>query len=95
MHLVFVVWEDIIGNGSWGALEDAPSLSPVVCLSTGFLVSKTKRKIVITQTLGEHKGVSGLLAIPTGAILSQGRVKLPLGAAKRLQKLCPTGGKLC
>lgn len=86
MQPIAVVWEDITGDGSWIALEDAAQLNPVVCVSVGYLVKKTKKKLVLAQTSGEHSAVNGRLSIPIGAIVAQGRVKLPPCATKRLRK---------
>ena len=86
MEPISVVWIDSSGNGSWVYGEEIGSLDPCMCISVGFLVKKTKKKIVIVQSLGETDGVNATIAIPVSTIICKGKVKLPKCVLKKIEK---------
>lgn len=74
-RIYWVKWDDAhMGEPGW---KD-PKEDHDVCWaeSVGFLVKKTKRKIVLCQTVGEQPGIAALIAIPTGCVVVVRRLSL-------------------
>lgn len=49
--LVEVVWHDAAGETGWEALYDAQQSDIIVCLTTGYLIKKDRRRVVIASSL--------------------------------------------
>ena len=53
-HLVEVEWRDAAGHLRW--FDEGESGELATCLTGGYIIARTKRKLVIAQTLGESLG---------------------------------------
>ena len=51
--LVEVVWHDASGNTGWEPLHAAQSADIIVCMTTGYLIKKDKRRVVIASSVRE------------------------------------------
>jgi hypothetical protein len=69
LKAVLVEWSDILDGGAeW---SDGHELEPVTVLTTGFLLSKGPKHIVIVRDYYDHEDkrtLGGRLAIPVGCI---------------------------
>ena len=77
---VTVEWHDIFDEGSEWITHDAKPTKPVKVRSTGYLLSKHEKYIVLVRDYFDHDGkrtFGGRMAIPTGCI-----VKITYLAAK-------------
>ncbi len=78
---VIIEWYDSSGwhNGRWTAIEEIHTKKdeiPIVCVSLGFLIQKTKSSVILARSLsfGKFDGgineVAGVEQIPTACIQS-------------------------
>lgn len=70
---VFAVnWFDAAGATEWVDESEAADMNPPLCTTVGFILSKTKRKLVIVSTVGhgEDGQVGGREVIPAGMVQS-------------------------
>lgn len=68
--LVEVEWRDAAGHLSW--FEEGKSGELAACVSVGYIIERTKRKIVLAQTVGSSFGrvmTTGHQAIPAGCVV--------------------------
>ena len=86
MEPISVVWIDSSTRSSWVYGEEIGNLDPCMCVTVGFLVKKTKKKIVLVQSLGEADGANATIAIPISTVVCQGKVKLPKCVLKKIEK---------
>lgn len=67
---VLVEWQDIIdGGGEW---SDDHELEPVTVFTTGFILSKGQKHIVIVRDYYDHEDkrtFGGRLSIPVGTVV--------------------------
>lgn len=76
---VLVVWEDSCGCGSaWESLKDTP-VSDVLCKSLGWLVKKTKGRVLIVPHIAP--------AVNTGSDQGMGDMTIPTKAIRSIKKL--------
>lgn len=68
---VTVEWNDIFDEGSEWIHHDAKPTKPVKVRSTGYLLSKNEKFVVLVRDYYDHDGkrvFGGRVAIPTGCI---------------------------
>jgi len=66
---VFVNWHDTVGTSGWVSKEEARKDRPASVWSTGFVVSDTKKQLVIAQNYGMDHQVNGRETIPKGCVV--------------------------
>ena len=68
--LVLVEWEDALHEFGW--LDNMPSKNPddVMCYTVGWQMVKTKKHIIVAQTISGEDGVAQTLQIPMGMVHS-------------------------
>ena len=68
--LVLVEWEDALHEFGW--LDEMPSKSPddVMCYTVGWQMVKTKKHIIVAQTISGDDGIAQTLQIPMGMVHS-------------------------
>ena len=74
--IVVVEWEDsaVLSRNPWSAGRDVQKLKPLVCYSAGYLIRKTKKRVVVCAHLAGHQ-VAGELSIPAGCIKNMKVIK--------------------
>ena len=65
MRIVEVKWSDSASNGEWHRPKIKMGLARAK--SVGYLKQKTKRKVVLVQSIGENQ-LQGLIAIPRSCV---------------------------
>lgn len=72
VHAVTVQWLDSNINGGWNAAASvASSAAPTAIASVGYLLEKTRKHVVLAQSLSERtQEVGNLLTIPRFAVVS-------------------------
>lgn len=72
-QLYVLEWVDILGDSSWheGPLEKA---EPATCVTCGWLVLETDKKLILADSKGKDGGWGGLTVIPAGVVVSRHRV---------------------
>jgi len=70
MKLVTIVWYDAYSLDSWCKKEVSliQSVEPMMCDTTGYLLSKNKDTIVICHTYNKDGQVCGVMSIPRKCI---------------------------
>ena len=67
---VLVIWIDsAYHEAGWELIDEARALTPKRCISVGFLIRKTKKRLVLALSITEGQA-GGLLVIPRCAVLS-------------------------
>jgi len=66
--LVLVEFEDPALFGRWTDL--AEEMDPLRCMAVGFLLKRTKDKIVLVQVWNENDEHTGVFALPKGCVKS-------------------------
>ncbi len=66
---VTVRWSDCITLDSWLRLEDAKLLTPLECVTTGYLLQELEDYVTVVQTLGNDKKCFATAVIPRPMIL--------------------------
>ena len=69
---IFAVdWEDAQRHTEWMDAADAANLEPPLCTTVGFIVKRTKTKLVISATIGHgDSDIGEVLVIPAGWVKS-------------------------
>ena len=63
--LVEVVWHDAAGETGWEDLYEAQQADVVVCTTTGYMIKKDRRKVIIASSLsGDSTRVDHTTTIP-------------------------------
>lgn len=62
--LVEVTWHDAAGETGWQDLYEAQQANLVVCITTGYLIKKDRRKVVIASSLNASTRVEHTTTIP-------------------------------
>lgn len=75
MKVVYIEWEDSFGGGNWMTKKQA-NLPVAKCVTVGFVVKETKRKIVISSHECDNGDVHGSMAIPKSCIKSIKELKV-------------------
>lgn len=72
MRIVEIDWVDsAAAGGQWECLDTARDMSLASCHSVGYIVTKTKDRVVIAQNLGRSwQSVMNVTVIPRGCIKS-------------------------
>lgn len=66
-----VEWEDCCSYGRWTDLDVMRTVESSQCVSVGFLIEKTKEKIVLSLNYDARKGdVSDTIIIPRSLVKS-------------------------
>ncbi len=63
IHPVEVEWEDAASSGGW-ATKESYMLSPVICKTTGYLLQKNKKYLVVVQSEDQNGKVNDAITIP-------------------------------
>lgn len=67
---VLVEWEDAAGGAPrWEPAAVAARRKPVLALTAGFLLKRTKKRIVVALTLAEDGDCFGTMAIPASWVV--------------------------
>lgn len=67
--MVEVEWIDSVASGGWRKIEDYETREPTNCVSVGYLVSKTRERIVLLQNLNPENGdASDSMTIPRACV---------------------------
>ena len=75
LHLVEVEWEDTSGQSGWDTEENIKKMEPVVCVTVGWQLKSTAKKLVLVSTHSDNKTYSDRNTIPKGCIKSIRRIK--------------------
>lgn len=68
MRKVEIIWEDsFFGVGEWLSLEELKKLPLAQCRSSGYLLYKDRKKVILILSAGNGTG-SQPIAIPRGCI---------------------------
>lgn len=79
--LIEIVWEDSRSpNVGWQFTKEADMPDICKCKTVGYLIEKTKKKVVVAQNVGDlHSNqvqVNGLMTIPMRCVIHMKIVKL-------------------
>ncbi len=66
---VTVRWSDCVTLDSWIRIEDAKLLTPLECVTTGYLLQELEDYITVAQTLGNDSKCFATAVIPRPMIL--------------------------
>lgn len=66
--LVIITWFDAFATDWWLACSLAQKLSPLACVSAGFLIKQDDDYYTICQTFTESEKVTATITIPTGMV---------------------------
>lgn len=75
LPLVQVTWSDAMGQAGWIRPEDAAELEPVVVHTVGWLVFKSKKKVVLVGSHNDAGDYGDPTVIPTDWVLKIRRLK--------------------
>lgn len=67
MKIVEVVWNDSTSTQGW---DSTPDMELCSCKTVGYLIQKTKGKVILAQSLGDGMPYYNKFAIPRGCIVS-------------------------
>ena len=67
-RVVEVVWVDACSDDGWTDSEDIKAGSDYIAVSVGFLLLRDKRRVILTQSLGQNDKCGGYLQIPAGCV---------------------------
>jgi len=67
MKIVKVTWNDACSRAGWEWRKNKDPLTPLPCISVGFLLSKTKKYVTLAQNLNKNQ-VGEQITIPRGMI---------------------------
>jgi len=84
-RFVFVIWEDTVHRGGWREPSEVPEMVKDEFLvgSTGFLVTKNKKKVVLSQGRACESGDwQDLLVIPTHNVKQILKMKVCYGKTR-------------
>lgn len=75
--LIYVEWIDHVTfvNNSWRRIDEIADLEPSIVETVGWVVSETKKKLVVVATRAEHNDATGEFCIIKGCILKRKRLK--------------------
>lgn len=76
MKLRFVEWVDSGSPGDtvWSHKSDVKKLKPIKCVTVGFIIKKTRKKITMASSVIPGQ-FSGVMCIPKGCITKIRRLK--------------------
>ena len=69
--IVVIVWKDIISMADWvGTISEIKEeIEPILCVSVGWIVHKTKEKITLADSFSKDHTFGGLTSIPTEVVV--------------------------
>lgn len=69
--IVVIVWKDIISRADWvGTISEIKKeMEPVLCVTVGWIVDKTKEKITLADSFTEDHDFGGVTSIPTEVVV--------------------------
>lgn len=70
----WIRWVDSVGESGWAEISDWQDLEPDPIDSLGFVISETKTKVVIVQSLAADESCDHVLSIPKRCILERWRI---------------------
>lgn len=78
--VVEVEWLDALSRGGWGTRKTYAEERPLTCLTAGYLLAKTKDKIIIVQSSsynakGEERDLTDSITIPRALCLRMKRLR--------------------
>ena len=70
--IVEVVWKDIIDRADWvGTISEIKEeIEPILCVSTGWIVEKTKNIITIADSFTKDHTFGGITSIPIEVVVN-------------------------
>ena len=66
---VEVEWLDIWASPRWDDTDPA-EMEPITCRQVGYMVAKTRTKVVLVNTLCSDGGSGGATVIPRGCVVA-------------------------
>ena len=75
LPLVKVEYDDVTGQSGWDTPENIKKTEPVGCITVGWQVKSTAKKLVIVSTQSDNKTYSDRNTIPKGCIKSIKRLE--------------------
>ena len=81
--LVACYWHDILSLADWCDVEDVSKRSPVLCVTTGWIIYDTPESIIITNELNTVRGnvvdqVGNTTSIPKGCIVKMKTLRIKI-----------------
>lgn len=73
--LVEVKWDDISGQSGWDTPENVKKTEPVACITVGWQVKSTAKKLILVSTQSDNKTYSDRNTIPKGCVKSIRRIE--------------------
>ena len=70
--IVVVVWKDIISRSEWvGTISEIKKeMEPVLCVTVGWIVDKTKEKITLADSFTADHDFGGITSIPQEVVVN-------------------------
>ena len=70
--IVVVVWKDIISRADWvGTISEIKEeMEPILCVSTGWIIEKTKETITIADSFTKDHTFGGVTSIPIAVVVN-------------------------
>lgn len=75
LPLVEVTWKDASGNSRWQTLEEAAQSDLIECRTSGRIVSRNAKKLVLCSTINSNGTVNDTTTIPRGWVTKVRRLK--------------------
>jgi len=71
VQIVAVDWLDAQRHMDWTDQADAEALEPPLCTTVGFIVKRTRKKLVLAATIGHgDSDIGEIIVIPSGMVRS-------------------------
>jgi hypothetical protein len=67
--IALVTWEDTVTEDAWSNIQIARDMKPVLTRSVGFILFKTKKKIVLASMVSSNTHMCQLTCIPMGCVI--------------------------
>ena len=69
--IVVIVWKDIVSRADWvGTItEIKEEVEPILCVSVGWIVEKTKEKITLADSFTQDHDFGGVTSIPIEVVV--------------------------
>lgn len=71
--LYVVKWQDILSDSTWVG-GNPEKVKPVICVTVGWVVHSSKRKVVMADSKSDDGDWGGITVIPTGVIVEKKRI---------------------
>ena len=69
--IVVILWKDIISRADWvGTISEIKEeVKPILCVTTGWIIEKTKEKITLADSFTEDHDFGGVTSIPIEVVV--------------------------